>query len=108
MYRLPPDAVDHPATYIKIYIYIFVDGYSTTYKIKIFKIFILQQLNALNKGEEENDTICVAEMKSLAGYDDSLKEVADYQFYIAYDFYPKNNTHFHKSPYYSFYQSKYN
>nr|AAN17506.1 laccase 1 [Manduca sexta] len=62
------------------------------------------QLNALNKGEEENETISVAEMRSLAGYDDSLKEIADYQFYIAYDFYAKNNSHFHRSPYYGYYQ----
>lgn len=62
------------------------------------------QLNALNKGEEENETICVAEMESLEGYDDRLKEVADYQFYVAYDFYAKNNSHFHKSPYYGWYQ----
>ncbi|XP_053620154.1 uncharacterized protein LOC128680776 [Plodia interpunctella] len=62
------------------------------------------QLNALNKGEEEDETISVAEMRSLAGPDDSLKEVADYQFYIAYDFYAKNNSHYHRSPYYGFYQ----
>ncbi|XP_013191002.1 uncharacterized protein LOC106135292 [Amyelois transitella] len=62
------------------------------------------QLNALNKGEEEEETISVAEMRSLAGPDDSLKEVADYQFYIAYDFYAKNNSHYHRSPYYGYYQ----
>ncbi|XP_063393914.1 uncharacterized protein LOC134679036 [Cydia fagiglandana] len=62
------------------------------------------QLNALNKGEEENETISVAEMRSLAGYDDRLKEIPDYQFYVAYDFYAKNNSHFHKSPYYGYYQ----
>ncbi|XP_047510342.1 laccase-like [Pieris napi] len=62
------------------------------------------QLNALNKGEEDEETISVAEMRSLEGYDDSLKEVADYQFYIAYDFYPKNNSHYHRSPYYGYYQ----
>ncbi|XP_075986047.1 uncharacterized protein LOC142983100 [Anticarsia gemmatalis] len=62
------------------------------------------QLNALNKGEEENETISVAEMRSIEGYDDSLKEVADYQFYVAYDFYAKNNSHFHRSPYYGYYQ----
>ncbi|KAI8423722.1 hypothetical protein MSG28_012753 [Choristoneura fumiferana] len=62
------------------------------------------QLNALNKGEEDEETISVADMRSLAGYDDSLKEVADYQFYVAYDFYAKNNSHFHKSPYYGYYQ----
>ncbi|KAG7296596.1 hypothetical protein JYU34_020406 [Plutella xylostella] len=62
------------------------------------------QLNALNKGEEEDTTVSVAEMRSLHGYDDSLKEVADYQFYIAYDFYAKNNSHYHRSPYYGFYQ----
>ncbi|KAJ8708350.1 hypothetical protein PYW07_010475 [Mythimna separata] len=62
------------------------------------------QLNALNKGEEDEETISVAEMRSLEGHDDSLKEVADYQFYIAYDFYAKNNSHFHRSPYYGYYQ----
>ncbi|CAH2239675.1 laccase-2-like [Pararge aegeria] len=62
------------------------------------------QLNALNKGEEEDETISVAEMKSLEGYDESLKEHADYQFYVAYDFYAKNNSHFHRSPYYGYYQ----
>lgn len=62
------------------------------------------QLNALNKGEEEDETISVAEMRSIDGYDDSLKEVADYQFYVAYDFYAKNNSHFHRMPYYGFYQ----
>ncbi|XP_012552135.1 uncharacterized protein LOC100174976 isoform X1 [Bombyx mori] len=62
------------------------------------------QLNALNKGEEEDETISVAEMKSLDGYDESLKEIADYQFYVAYDFYAKNNSHFHRSPYYGYYQ----
>lgn len=67
---------------------------------------MFQQLNALNKGEEEDETISVAEMKSLQGYDDSLKEIADYQFYIAYDFYAKNNSHFHRSPYYGYYQGK--
>lgn len=65
-----------------------------------------QQLNALNKGEEENETISVAEMRSLQGYDDSLKEIADYQFYVAYDFYAKNNSHFHRSPYYGYYQGE--
>lgn len=68
---------------------------------------LLQQLNALNKGEEEDETISVAEMRSLAGYDDSLKEVADYQFYVAYDFYAKNNSHFHRSPYYGYYQGEF-
>ncbi|XP_045762877.1 laccase-4-like [Maniola jurtina] len=62
------------------------------------------QLNALNKAEEEDETISVAEMQSLAGYDESLKEHADYQFYVAYDFYAKNNSHFHRSPYYGYYQ----
>ncbi|KAL4713687.1 hypothetical protein ACJJTC_004218 [Scirpophaga incertulas] len=62
------------------------------------------QLNALNKGEEDEDTISVADMRSLAGYDDSLREIPDYQFYIAYDFYAKNNSHFHRSPYYGYYQ----
>ncbi|CAG9792346.1 unnamed protein product [Diatraea saccharalis] len=62
------------------------------------------QLNALNKGEEDDDTISVAGMRSLAGYDESLKEVPDYRFYVAYDFYAKNNTHYHRSPYYGYYQ----
>lgn len=70
-------------------------------------LFLPQQLNALNKGEEEDETISVAEMRSLAGYDDSLKEIPDYRFYIAYDFYAKNNSHFHRSPYYGYYQGNF-
>lgn len=70
-------------------------------------LIYFQQLNALNKGEEEDETISVAEMRSLEGYDDRLKEVADYQFYVAYDFYAKNNSHFHRSPYYGYYQGNY-
>ncbi|RVE44181.1 hypothetical protein evm_011175 [Chilo suppressalis] len=62
------------------------------------------QLNALNKGEEDEDTISVAGMRSLAGHDDSLREVPDYRFYVAYDFYSKNNSHYHRPPYYGYYQ----
>ncbi|GBP81803.1 Laccase-11 [Eumeta japonica] len=62
------------------------------------------QLNALNKGEEEDETVSVAEMRTFMPDDDSLKETPDYQFYVAYDFYLKNNSHFHKSPYYGYYQ----
>lgn len=63
------------------------------------------QINALNKGEEEDETVSVSELRSATDSDDgSLKEVADYQFYVAYDFYAKNNSHFHKSPYYGYYQ----
>lgn len=63
-----------------------------------------QQLNSLNKGTEHNGTlhITLPRLTSLDGWDDSLKEVADFQYYVAYDFYKLDNPHFHKWPYYGF------
>ncbi|CAG9122108.1 unnamed protein product [Plutella xylostella] len=62
------------------------------------------QLNALNKGEEDMATISIPEMHSLHAWDESMKEVPDHQFYITYDFYGKNNSEYHKAPYYGFNQ----
>ncbi|XP_017770706.1 PREDICTED: laccase-2-like isoform X2 [Nicrophorus vespilloides] len=60
------------------------------------------QLNSLNKGTEGNDSISVPQLHSLLDWDSSLKETADEQYYVGYDFYEIDNPHFHKFPEYGF------
>ncbi|XP_026470768.1 laccase-2-like [Ctenocephalides felis] len=64
------------------------------------------QLNALNKGPGHNDTMTVAEMKSVVPTDPSLKETPDYKFFLSYDFHAKNNPLFHQQGLYGFNQVK--
>ncbi|XP_019874659.2 uncharacterized protein LOC109602679 [Aethina tumida] len=63
------------------------------------------QVNALNKGTEDNITehVPVPRFESLKPWDETLRTKPDLQFYIAYDFYRLNNPHFHKFPEYGFY-----
>ncbi|XP_072384918.1 uncharacterized protein [Diabrotica undecimpunctata] len=62
------------------------------------------QINPLNKGVEENDSVIVIpQMESLKPWDESLKEKPDFQYYIAYDFYKISNQEFHRPPHYGFY-----
>ncbi|XP_025836116.1 laccase-like isoform X3 [Agrilus planipennis] len=61
------------------------------------------QLNPLNKGTEDNETITMPKLVSLDGWDDTLKEKPDYQFHLAYDFYKINNPHFHQGDLYGFF-----
>ncbi|CAH1282323.1 unnamed protein product [Diabrotica balteata] len=62
------------------------------------------QVNPLNKGVEENDSVIVMpQMESLKPWDESLKEKPDFQYYIAYDFYKISNQEFHRPPHYGFY-----
>ncbi|XP_060526823.1 uncharacterized protein LOC132702294 isoform X2 [Cylas formicarius] len=63
-----------------------------------------QQMNALNRGTEDNSTefVSMPQLESLQKWDASLKTHPDYQFYIAYDFYNLNNHNFHR-PGYEFY-----
>ncbi|XP_023312711.1 laccase-10-like, partial [Anoplophora glabripennis] len=42
------------------------------------------------------------QLESLEKWDTSLKSKPDLQYYIAYDFYELDNSHFHKAPYYGF------
>lgn len=62
------------------------------------------QLNPLNKGTEQLDTkyVSLPQLQSLNKWDDSLKEKADFQYYVSYDFYKIDNPHFHKAPFYGF------
>lgn len=63
------------------------------------------QLNALNKGSGFNDSVTIAELKS--GYIDDvrlLKAEADHKFFVYYDFYRKDNPHFHVPNLYGFNQ----
>lgn len=64
------------------------------------------QLNALNKGTENSKTISIAEVSSIEEDDSRLiMETPDYKFYVYYDFYGKNNSHFHVPGLYGFNQS---
>lgn len=66
-----------------------------------------QQLNALNEGTDNNETIVIPELNALVPDDVSLKEDPDYQFYISYDFYKKFNPHFYSKGLYEYFAGKY-
>lgn len=69
--------------------------------------FIFQQINPLNQGSGGNDTITMAELKSLNGWDESLKREPDMKYYLEYDFYKIDNGHFHKPGTYGFHNGKF-
>lgn len=48
------------------------------------------------------------ELRSLNGWDESLKKEADVKYYLEYDFYKIDNVHFHKPGAYGFYNGKIN
>uniref|UniRef100_A0A1I8QBH6 Uncharacterized protein n=1 Tax=Stomoxys calcitrans TaxID=35570 RepID=A0A1I8QBH6_STOCA len=65
------------------------------------------ELNSMNKGTGYVDHLNMAELNALPAYDkvpgidrDALKPVADYKFFVYYDFYRKDNPEFHPSDYY--------
>ncbi|XP_039951037.1 uncharacterized protein LOC120768422 [Bactrocera tryoni] len=67
------------------------------------------ELNAMNRGSGHPDSLTAAEMTALPIYDtvpgvdrDALKPVADYKFFVYYDFYAKDNPVFHPGDYYGF------
>ncbi|CAG9818287.1 unnamed protein product [Phaedon cochleariae] len=62
------------------------------------------QVNSLNRGMESNKSfISMPHLESLQGWDDSLAEKPDFQYYIAYDFYKLDNDEFHRRPLYGFF-----
>ncbi|XP_045468970.1 laccase-4-like isoform X1 [Harmonia axyridis] len=62
-----------------------------------------KQVNPLNQGTESSASFVTApEIESLHDWDESLRETPDFAYYISYDFYRKDNHHFHKAPYYGF------
>ncbi|XP_058822343.1 uncharacterized protein LOC131683944 [Topomyia yanbarensis] len=61
------------------------------------------QLNSLNKGTGNVDTLSIAETTSRDQEDLLLlREKTDYKFYVYYDFYAKDNPHFHVPDLYGF------
>lgn len=64
------------------------------------------QVNALNEGTESNNSISVPLFNAMDKNDKSSIREPDYQFYLSYDFYAKNNPHFHRDKYYGFHQVK--
>ncbi|XP_076174595.1 uncharacterized protein LOC143150301 [Ptiloglossa arizonensis] len=65
-----------------------------------------RQVNALNEGTETNRSVSVPLLKAMDDNDESTTSEPDYQFYVSYDFYKKDNPHFHRSKLYGFHQVK--
>ncbi|EEZ98364.1 laccase 1 isoform X1 [Tribolium castaneum] len=62
-----------------------------------------KQLNPLNKGTEADSSfVTLPQLHSLDEWDDTLKEKADFQYYVSYDFYKMNHPVYHKDPHYGF------
>ncbi|KAK9884425.1 hypothetical protein WA026_007272 [Henosepilachna vigintioctopunctata] len=61
-----------------------------------------KQINPLNKGTESSSNTVVAapDLQSLLPWDETLKEIPDFTYYISYDFFLINNPHFYKPPFY--------
>ncbi|XP_006611755.1 laccase-1-like [Apis dorsata] len=65
-----------------------------------------QRINALNEGTETNNSISIPLLKAMDKNDKSNIAHPDYQFYVSYDFYKKDNPHFHRGKLYGFNQVK--
>lgn len=66
-----------------------------------------QQVNALNQGTESNSSISLPMLEALAPDDEANTRDPDHQFYISYDFYAKNNPHYHPKDLYGFKDGNY-
>lgn len=65
------------------------------------------QLNALNKGTGHNDSISIAELTAIdADEEKILQPIADYKFYVYYDFYDRDNPHYNNPDLYGIDASK--
>uniref|UniRef100_A0A182VY04 Uncharacterized protein n=1 Tax=Anopheles minimus TaxID=112268 RepID=A0A182VY04_9DIPT len=63
------------------------------------------QLNSLNRGPGAEDVVTIAETNALDQEDLLLlRNETDYKFYVYYDFYGKDNPHFHVPSLYGFQQ----
>ncbi|XP_017757142.1 PREDICTED: laccase-4-like isoform X2 [Eufriesea mexicana] len=71
-----------------------------------FNNFIGRRINALNEGTETNKSISIPLLKAMDKNDKSNTAHPDYQFYVSYDFYKKDNPHFHRRKLYGFNQVK--
>lgn len=65
---------------------------------------LFQRINALNEGTETNNSISIPLLKAMDKNDKSNTADPDYQFYVSYDFYKKDNPHFHRGKLYGFNQ----
>lgn len=65
-----------------------------------------QRINALNEGTETNNSISIPLLKAMDKNDKSNTADPNYQFYVSYDFYKKDNPHFHRGKLYGFNQVK--
>lgn len=68
-------------------------------------------LNALNRGQEDTETVSIASVQSLLSEDSDadqrlMQPEVDFKFYVYYDFYGKDNWNFHKPDMYGFNQGK--
>ncbi|XP_076296818.1 uncharacterized protein LOC143217023 [Lasioglossum baleicum] len=63
-----------------------------------------ERINGLNEGTETNGSISVPMLRAMDENDQSNTLEPDYQFYVSYDFYKKDNPHFHRSRLYGFHQ----
>ncbi|CAL7934818.1 unnamed protein product [Xylocopa violacea] len=63
---------------------------------------IKQRVNALNEGTETNGSISMPLLRAMDANDKSNTVQPDYQFYVSYDFYKKDNPHFHRANLYGF------
>lgn len=71
----------------------------------MYIIYLLfQRINALNEGTETNNSISIPLLKAMDKNDKSNTVHPDYQFYVSYDFYKKDNPHFHRGKLYGFNQ----
>ncbi|XP_029167358.1 laccase-1-like isoform X1 [Nylanderia fulva] len=64
------------------------------------------QVNALNEGTETNSSISIPMLIAMDDDDASNTKEPDYQFYISYDLYQKDNPHFHRKGLYGYWQVK--
>ncbi|XP_015589578.1 L-ascorbate oxidase isoform X2 [Cephus cinctus] len=62
------------------------------------------QVNALNQGTETNTSVSMPLLAAMDPNDESNTREPDQQFYISYDFYNKDNPHFHRKNLYGFHQ----
>ncbi|KZC09029.1 L-ascorbate oxidase, partial [Dufourea novaeangliae] len=74
--------------------------------VRIYNHDFVIRVNALNEGTETNNSISVPLLRAMDENDKSNSIEPDYQFYVSYDFYKKDNPHFHPSNYYGFNQVK--
>nr|XP_031845394.1 laccase-1-like isoform X2 [Nomia melanderi]XP_031845395.1 laccase-1-like isoform X2 [Nomia melanderi]XP_031845396.1 laccase-1-like isoform X2 [Nomia melanderi]XP_031845397.1 laccase-1-like isoform X2 [Nomia melanderi]XP_031845399.1 laccase-1-like isoform X2 [Nomia melanderi]XP_031845400.1 laccase-1-like isoform X2 [Nomia melanderi] len=75
-----------------------------TYERELDDLSDEKRVNGLNEGTERNSSLSVPLLRAMDENDESNTLEPDYQFYVSYDFYKKDNPHFHRSNLYGFEQ----